>query len=146
MLFFRTLLLFKKYIFLIYFQREWKERDRNIDLLPLTCPQLGSQPTTQACALTGNQTSDPSVHRLALNPRSHTSQGENPASKASLATKEHNLNYPQSVPHLAFSHCIQSSFPSLLYSKCIKETAKLSLSSIWDLALLELSVWAQINS
>ena len=31
--------------------------------------------TTQACALTGNQTSDPLVHRPALNPLSHTSQG-----------------------------------------------------------------------
>ena len=28
-----------------------------------------------ACALTGNQTSDPLVLRLALNPLSHTSQG-----------------------------------------------------------------------
>ena len=30
---------------------------------------------TQACALTGNQTSDPLVDRLVLNPLSHTSQG-----------------------------------------------------------------------
>ena len=29
---------------------------------------------TQACALTGNQTSDPLVHRPALNPQSHTSR------------------------------------------------------------------------
>ena len=32
-------------------------------------------PATQACALTGNQTGDLSVCRLALNPLSHTSQG-----------------------------------------------------------------------
>ena len=32
-------------------------------------------PTTQACVLTGNWTSDPLVCRLALNPLSHTSQG-----------------------------------------------------------------------
>ena len=32
---------------------------------------------TQACALTGNQTSDPFVHRLALSPPNHTSQGQN---------------------------------------------------------------------
>ena len=43
--------------------------------LPLACHQLGTWPATQACALTGNQTSDPLVHRLALNPVSHTSQG-----------------------------------------------------------------------
>ena len=30
---------------------------------------------TQTCALTGNQTSDPLVLRLVLNPLSHTSQG-----------------------------------------------------------------------
>ena len=35
----------------------------------------GLGPTTQACALTGNQTGNPLVRRLALNPLSHTSQG-----------------------------------------------------------------------
>ena len=44
--------------------------------MPLTPhPLLGTWPTTQACALTGNQTSDLFVHRPALNPLSHTSQG-----------------------------------------------------------------------
>ena len=43
--------------------------------LPLAHPPLGTWPATQACALTGNLTSDPLVHRLALNPLSHTSQG-----------------------------------------------------------------------
>ena len=32
-------------------------------------------PATQACALTGNRICDPLVHRPALNPLSHTSQG-----------------------------------------------------------------------
>ena len=32
--------------------------------------------TTQACALTGNQSSDPLVCRPVLSPLSHTSQGE----------------------------------------------------------------------
>ena len=51
-------------------------RERNINVwLPLECPLLGTWPTTQACALTGNITSDPLVHRPALNPLSHTSQG-----------------------------------------------------------------------
>ena len=36
---------------------------------------LGNWPPTQACALMGNQTSHPLVHRLALSPLSHTSQG-----------------------------------------------------------------------
>ena len=50
------------------------ERNSNVQL-PLTCPPLGTWPATQACALTGNRTSYPLVHRLALNPLSHTSQG-----------------------------------------------------------------------
>ena len=41
----------------------------------LTHPPSGTQPATQACALTGNRTHDPLVHRLALNPLSHASQG-----------------------------------------------------------------------
>ena len=49
-----------------------------IDWLPLTHPQLGTRPTSQACALTGNRTSDISVLRLALklafSPLCNTSQ------------------------------------------------------------------------
>ena len=44
--------------------------------LSLVCPLLGTWPTTQACALTGNRTGDPLLHSLALNPLSHTRQGE----------------------------------------------------------------------
>ena len=43
--------------------------------LPLLRPLLGTWPTTQACTLTGNQTGNSLVLRLALNPLSHTSQG-----------------------------------------------------------------------
>ena len=52
-----------------------KARTRNISVwLPLVHPQLGTWRTTQACALTGNRTSNPLVLRLALNPLNHTSQ------------------------------------------------------------------------
>ena len=37
-------------------------------------PLLGTWPTTQACALTGNGTGNPLVSRLALSPLSHASQ------------------------------------------------------------------------
>ena len=75
-----SLWLMKKHslkILFIYFYREGKERrERNINVwFPLTCPQLGSWPATQACALTGNWTDDPLVGRPALNPLSYTSQG-----------------------------------------------------------------------
>ena len=53
--------------------------------LPLTRPLLGTWPATQACVLTGNQTGDPLVCRLALNPLSHTSQGRKLTLLISLA-------------------------------------------------------------
>ena len=53
-----------------------KERERNTNVwLCLMCPGLGTGPAIQACALTGNWTHDPLVHRSELNPLSHTSQG-----------------------------------------------------------------------
>ena len=42
--------------------------------LLLMHPLLGTWPTTQSCAQTGNRTGDPLVRRPALNPLSHTSQ------------------------------------------------------------------------
>ena len=75
---------FKK-ILLLYFWREGEGGrkggretsmcKRYMDWLPLVRPLLGTWPATQACALTGNQTGDPLVHRPALNPLSLTSQG-----------------------------------------------------------------------
>ena len=51
------------YLFLERRQGKGKERERNINVwLPLMCPPLNTWPATQACALTGNQTSDPLVH------------------------------------------------------------------------------------
>ena len=42
-----------------------KKRERNINVwLPLMHPPPGTWPTTQACALTGNQIGDPLVHSL----------------------------------------------------------------------------------
>ena len=53
-----------------------EERERNINwLLPLACLQVGTWPATQAWVLSGNRTGDLLVHRLMLNPLSHTSQG-----------------------------------------------------------------------
>ena len=69
---------FKDVIYLFLERREGreKERERNIHVwLPLLRPLLGTWPATQACALTGNRTADPLVHRLVLSPLSHTSQG-----------------------------------------------------------------------
>ena len=62
----------------IYFSEKGREgeRERNTNVwLPLMYPLLGAWPATQACALKGNQTSNPFVHRSALSPLSHTSQG-----------------------------------------------------------------------
>ena len=52
-----------------------KQIERNMNVwLPLGCPLVGTWPTTQACALTGNWTGDSLVRRPALTPLSYTSQ------------------------------------------------------------------------
>ena len=62
--------------YLFYFQTEQKGgRETSMCGCPSCAPTLGAQPATQACAPTGNRTSDPLVRRLALNPLNHTSQG-----------------------------------------------------------------------
>ena len=64
------------YLFLDRGEEREKEREKSINVwLPLTRPPLGTWPATQACALSGNQTRNPLVHRPVLNPLSHTSQG-----------------------------------------------------------------------
>ena len=70
-------MLFLKILF-TYFKERGREGERdgeNINVwVPLICLQLGTQSPNQARALTGYRTSDPLVHRPALNPLSHTSQ------------------------------------------------------------------------
>ena len=64
------------YLF-IFTQRERegeREGEKHQCVVAFHRPQLGTWPTTQACALTGNRTGDPLVCRPALNPLSHTSQ------------------------------------------------------------------------
>ena len=58
-------------------EREGEKHRCVRERLPLACPQLGTWPATQACALTGNRTRDLLVLRLVLNPLNHTSQGDN---------------------------------------------------------------------
>ena len=65
------------YLFLERGEGREKERERNIDVwLPLAHLPLGTWPTTQACALTGNRTYNPLVRRQALNPLGYTSQDQ----------------------------------------------------------------------
>ena len=54
--------------------RETSMCERYINRLPLACPQLRTWLATQACALTGNQTSDLLVCGMMPNPLSHTGQ------------------------------------------------------------------------
>ena len=84
-----NILFFKDFIYLFLERGEGREKERernimketsickrNINWFLLASPQLGTWPTTQACALTGIRTGDLSVCRLALNPLSRTSQGQ----------------------------------------------------------------------
>ena len=72
------ILFFFKVLFIFREGKVGRKRGRETSMhgcLSNTLPQLGIQAATQICALTRNQTSDPLVHRPALNPLSHTSQG-----------------------------------------------------------------------
>ena len=73
-----ALIYFSDFIYLLLETGEGREegKGRNINVwLPLTRPLQGTQTATQECALTEYLTDDLLVHRLALNPLSHTSQG-----------------------------------------------------------------------
>ena len=64
------------YLFLGRGEEKEKEEERTINVwLLLMHPILGTWPATQACALSGNQTGNPLVCRLALSLPSHASQG-----------------------------------------------------------------------
>ena len=76
---FRLTLFFKDFIslFLEKVEGKEKEREKNINVsLPLARPRLGTWPTTQAYALTGNRTGYPLPCSPVLNSLSHTSQGK----------------------------------------------------------------------
>ena len=70
---------FKDFIYLLIFRENGRERDREGEthqwVVASDVSPLGTWPATQACALTGNPTDNPSDHRPVLNPLSHTSQG-----------------------------------------------------------------------
>ena len=69
-----------KYLIYLFLERGEGVRKRGRETLMCGCflstPLLKTWPATQACAVTGNQTSNPLVHSPALNPLSHTSQGQ----------------------------------------------------------------------
>ena len=67
---------FKKYIFLKMLLIFREGEKHQCVAASWAHPLLGTWLATQVCALTGNQTSNLWVYRPALNPLSHTSQGD----------------------------------------------------------------------
>ena len=75
---FFSMICFKYFIYLFLDRGEgWKkERESNITVwLPLTRPLLGTWSIAEAYTLTGNQTRDFLIWRLALSPLCHNNQG-----------------------------------------------------------------------
>ena len=75
--FFKTFYLFIYLFIYLFLERgEGRKRGKETSLCGCLIHTLhqGTQPTPQACALTGNQINDTLVHRPALNGLSHTSQ------------------------------------------------------------------------
>ena len=74
----KNLCVFK--IFYLFIERgEWREKEGEWNIDVWLCPEhplLGTWPTTQTYALTGNLTCDVLVLRPMLNPLSYTSQGK----------------------------------------------------------------------
>ena len=63
------------YLFLERRKGDREEEKHPYVRLPLTCPQPGTRPASQACALTWNRTCDLLVYGKMPNPPSHTGQG-----------------------------------------------------------------------
>ena len=66
------------FIYLFIFRERGREGEREGEkpqgAVASHAPLLGTWPATQACALTGNQSSDPLVCRPKINPLRYTSQ------------------------------------------------------------------------
>ena len=74
---FTAYIFFKDFLFILFLDSGEEKEGEKHQCVVASCalPTGGTWPATQACALTGNQTSNPLVRRLVLNPLSHTSQG-----------------------------------------------------------------------
>ena len=105
---------FKDFIYWFSERREGRERNINVWLL-LKHPILGTWPATQACALTGNPSGDPSVCRTILNPLSHLSQGWNKYSYYILHVNKWSLGH---VAYLPTGKLIYMMYISLLVKWC----------------------------
>ena len=65
----------KDFIYLFLETGEGREKDREISVCGCLSHASYGNLDHNPCALTGNGASDPLVHRPALNPLNHTSQG-----------------------------------------------------------------------
>ena len=75
--FFFGVYFFKDFIYLFLDRGEGKEKEASMCSCLSCVPYWGPGAQLRHVPLTGYRTGDPSVHRPALNPLSHTSQGQN---------------------------------------------------------------------
>ena len=94
-------------------EKREKEGERNINVwLPLTNPELGTSPKTEACALIEIRTGDLLVRRPALNPLSHTSWGIFKCSNIQIISVPEGEEKKQEIESL-FEKIMKENFPNL---------------------------------
>ena len=88
-IFFKIIYFLKDFIYLFWEGKGGRKRGRETSMCGclLHTRYSAPGPATQACALTGNRTGDPLLHRLALDPLSHTSWGSCTILKPSEMTR-----------------------------------------------------------
>ena len=120
-------LLFLKDFYLFLERGEQGKRGRETSMCDCLSrnPSLGTWPSIQACVLTGNGTSGHLIHRPALNPLSHTSQGK----KTSF--RETNVGTPSTYILQVIPKCPYFPWQRQFYMFTLELTV--SLTAFWQM-------------
>ena len=99
----------------IDFRGRGRETERNINQLPPVAPQLGTEPTTNICALTWNRTHNPLVYRTMFQPTHPTRASKSIYDKGAKNTQWGKNSFFNVVGNLE-NHMQKNEFGSLSYT------------------------------